>query len=116
MDKETKKKLLDYLQQISYAHEDGGFWKAWSEMHKYLYDLKTEEPTSKKVSVTIYADVELTDEEFESLDPPYDERKLGNPYSSMEAPAWIKEKINLKDATVVIDKENFYKEGPEEWM
>ena len=31
-----KKVLLDLLQDISYAYENGTFWKAWSEMHKYL--------------------------------------------------------------------------------
>ncbi len=38
MDKKLKKELLNYLQDISYAYEDGCFWKAWNAMHKFLWD------------------------------------------------------------------------------
>ena len=34
MKQESKEKLVDLLQEISYAHGSGTFWKAWSAMHK----------------------------------------------------------------------------------
>ncbi len=43
MDKKLKKQLLDMLQDISYAHEDGSFWNAWSKMHKFLWDMPEDE-------------------------------------------------------------------------
>jgi len=48
MDKETKEKLLDMLQEIAYGfdeyesdlEDDGDFWRPWSAMHKYISELK----------------------------------------------------------------------------
>ena len=50
MDRETKKKLLELLLNISYGFEkyeeslegDSLFWEPWSEMHKYISELKEE--------------------------------------------------------------------------
>ena len=38
MKKEEKEKILDMLQDISYAHEEGEdeFWQKWSEVHKFI--------------------------------------------------------------------------------
>ena len=51
MSKETKKNLLDLLQNISYGfdeftsdlEDDSLFWESWSEMHKYISELKEDE-------------------------------------------------------------------------
>lgn len=50
MNNETKKKLLDLLQEISYGFEkyeeeledDGDFWEPWSKMHEFISKLKTD--------------------------------------------------------------------------
>lgn len=47
MTKEVREKLLELLQQISYAYDDGGFWKAWASMQKYIWDYKVEEDEEK---------------------------------------------------------------------
>ena len=47
MTKEVREKLLELLQQISYAHDEGWFWKAWGEMQKYIWDYKVEEDKEK---------------------------------------------------------------------
>ena len=43
MNKELKKELLNMLQDISYGHDDGSFWKAWSTMHKFLWEMPEED-------------------------------------------------------------------------
>ena len=48
MDRKTKKELLDLLQNISYGfdeftetlEDDSAFWQAWSEMQKYISEIK----------------------------------------------------------------------------
>ncbi len=50
IEKETKQKILDMLLAISYAHEkawedlenDDEFWKAWSDMHRYVSETKAD--------------------------------------------------------------------------
>lgn len=47
MKKEQKEKLLDMLQDISYAYEGGDFWKTWSAMQKELSAMP-EEPEDER--------------------------------------------------------------------
>lgn len=66
MKKEEKEKILDMLQDISYAHEEGEdeFWQKWSEMHKYISEQKTEETDDGILVTDICWD---TDEEYAEL-------------------------------------------------
>lgn len=45
MTSELKRELLNYLQNISYAFDEGEgeFWKEWSAMHKFISDIETED-------------------------------------------------------------------------
>ena len=66
MKKEEKEKILDMLQDISYAHEEGEdeFWQKWSEMHKYISEQETEETDDGILVTDICWD---TDEEYAEL-------------------------------------------------
>ena len=50
MKKEEKEKLLDMLQEVSYAHEEGTFWKTWSAVHKELSAMPVEQESDVPVT------------------------------------------------------------------
>ena len=53
IDAALKKELLDLLLYISYAYEDGNFWKEWSTMKKFLSNLPEETPAPTIESGTV---------------------------------------------------------------
>ena len=40
MDAKTKNEILDLIQDLSYAYEEGSFWKEWSALQKYVSELE----------------------------------------------------------------------------
>lgn len=52
MKREEKEKILDLLQDISYAHDedDDRFWEKWSAIHKYVSGLTADDPPGTLVT------------------------------------------------------------------